>query len=86
LSKAITYYAILDDEATRNNPAGIVRRIEDSDGSFADEGLHRDGAWNRTSLIVEWERGESTDDLVEVPEDEANQIIDRFRSRWSTPG
>jgi hypothetical protein len=33
-------------------------------------------------MIVGWERAESTDDLIEVTEDEANQIIERFRARW----
>ena len=80
------YYAIMDDEATRDHPAGIARRVQDSDGSFVDEGLHRDLGWHRTSMIVEWERSESADDLVEVTEDEADQIIERFRARWGTHG
>jgi hypothetical protein len=63
-----------------------VRRLEDSDDGFVDEGLHRDLDWHRTSVIVEWERAESTDDLVEVTEDEANRIIEQFRARWSADG
>ena len=82
MPQTITYFAIIDDEATRTHPAGVARRIEDSDGSFVDEGLHHDLGWHRTSIIVEWERNESTDDLVEVTEDEANRIIERFRARW----
>ena len=82
MPRTITYYALIDDESARDRPAGIVRRLEDSDGGFVDEGLHRDLGWHRTSAIIEWERAESTDDLVEVTEDEANQIIDRFRARW----
>ena len=85
MPRTITYYVVLDDESARDRPAGIVRRLEDSDG-FVDEGLHRDLDWYRTSAIVEWERAESTDDLVEISEDEANRIIERFRARWGTPG
>jgi hypothetical protein len=83
--RTITYYVVLDDESARDHPAGIVRRLEDSDG-FVDEGLHRDLGWYRTSAIIEWERAESTDELVEISEDEANRIIERFRARWGTPG
>jgi hypothetical protein len=85
VQRTITYYAVIDDESTRDRPAGIVRRLEDSDG-FVDEGLHRDLGWHRTSAIVEWERAESTDDLVEITEDEANRIIEQFRARWSADG
>jgi hypothetical protein len=84
--RTITYYAVIDDESTRDRPAGIVRRLEDSGDGFVDEGLHRDLGWHRTSVIVEWERAESTDDLVEVTEDEANRIIEQFRARWSADG
>jgi hypothetical protein len=84
--RTITYYAMIDDESTRDRPAGIVRRLDDYDEGFVDEGLHRDLGWHRTSVIVEWERAESTDDLIEVSEDEANRIIERFRARWSADG
>jgi hypothetical protein len=79
-----TYYAIIDNETSRENPAGIVRRVEDSDGGFIDEGLHIDLAWHRTPIIVEWERAESTDDLAEVPADEAELIIERLAARWGS--
>jgi hypothetical protein len=84
--RTITYYAVIDDESTRDRPAGIVRRLDDSDEGFVDEGLYRDLGWHRTSAIVEWERAESTDDLIEVSEDEANRIIEQFRARWSAEG
>lgn len=86
MPQTITYYALIDDESTRDRPAGILRRLVDPDGSFVDEGLRRDLGWRRTSIIVEWERAEATDDLVEIPEDEANRIIERFRARWAAEG
>jgi hypothetical protein len=85
MAETVNYYAIIDYRAARNDPAGLARRRITDDGEFHDEAIARDMTWMFTPLIVEWERGESTPDLVEVPEDEANQIIDRFRSRWSTP-
>jgi hypothetical protein len=85
MAEKTKYYAIIDYRASREDPAGLARRRTFEDGSFQDEALARDLSWQFTSIIVEWKRAESTDDLVEVPEDEANQIIDRFRSRWGTP-
>jgi hypothetical protein len=76
------YYAIIDYRASREDPAGLARRRPLDDGGFQDEALARDLSWQFTPAIVEWKRAESTDDLIEVTEDEANQIIERFRARW----
>jgi hypothetical protein len=51
--------------------------------SHQDEALARDLSWKFTPVIVEWKRGKSTDDLIEISEDEARQIIERFRARWA---
>jgi hypothetical protein len=42
--------------------------------------------WQFTPVIVEWERAESTDDLVEISEDEAERIIERFRAKREAEG
>jgi hypothetical protein len=78
-----TYYAIVDDLATVQNPAGLARRRFSTDG-FDDEAIDRNLTWQFTPLIVEWERAQSTDDLVEVSEEEAERIIARFREKWAT--
>jgi hypothetical protein len=79
-----TYYAIIDEETSRDDPAGIVRRVEDTDGGFIDEGLRADLRWHRTPIIVEWERAESTDDLAKVSAEEAELIIERLTARWGS--
>jgi hypothetical protein len=81
-----TYYAIIDYRATREDPAGIARRRPLESGGFRDEALDRGMNWQFTPLIVEWKRAESTDDLVEVSEEEAEQIIERFRAKWGAEG
>ena len=86
VDEQFTYYAIIDRWANRDDPAGIVRRRRPPSGGFRDEALTRDLSWQFTPLIVGWERAESTDDLVEVTEDEANRIIEQFRARWSAEG
>jgi hypothetical protein len=81
-----TYYAIIDHRATREDPAGIARRRPLETGGFRDEALDRGMNWQFTPLIVEWKRAESTDDLVEINEDEAGRIIERFRAKWGLEG
>ena len=80
----ITYYAIMDYRSTREEPAGIARRRTLDTGGFTDEALNRSLEWEFTPLIVAWKRAESTDDLVEISEEEANRIVERFRARWGT--
>jgi hypothetical protein len=81
-----TYYAIIDHRATREDPAGIARRRPLEAGGFRDEALDRNMNWQFTPVIVEWKRAESTDDLVEISADEAEQIIERFRAKWGAEG
>ncbi len=34
------------------------------------------------SGIVEWKRGEATEELHQISEDEANVLMERFKQRW----
>jgi hypothetical protein len=86
MAQEITYFAIVDRWATRDDPAGLARRRRSDENGFRDEALDRNMNWQFTPLIVEWERAESTDDLVEISEDEAEQIIERFRTKWGSEG
>ena len=83
MAEQLTYYAIIDHRATREDPAGIARRHRSEPGGFRDEALGRDLNWHFTPLIVEWERAESTPDLEEISPEEAERVIGRFRERWS---
>jgi hypothetical protein len=86
MAEEISYYAIVDRWSTPDDPAGLARRRKSDTGAFRDEALSRGLNWQFTPLIVEWERAESTDDLVEISEDEAERIIDRFRAKWGSGG
>jgi hypothetical protein len=86
MAARITYYAIIDYRATREDPAGIARRRYVESGGFEDEALDRNMNWQFTPVIVEWKRAESTDDLVEISEDEAERIIEGFRAKWGAQG
>jgi hypothetical protein len=82
----ITFYAIVDDNTTVERPSGLVRRLEFGDDGFTDEGLRRDFSWDFTPLIVEWERSDFGDELVEVSHAQASEIIEYFREKWGPFG
>ena len=82
MPEKITYYAIIAPRFTRENPSGLARRREDESG-WDDEALGKSLEWHPTSLIVEWEYGQATEDLEKISEAEANELIERFRERWA---
>lgn len=75
----ITYYAIVDDLSTREEPAGVLRRIEDDEGE-SDEAFTRGLIWKRSSSLYAAERGNLDNKFYEISEDEANQIVERIRA------
>ena len=78
---AITYYAVIADNRTIDNPCGLVRRLEHDDGP-SDEGMRKDFSWAFSPVIAEWERGGLDHDLVEVSHSQAGKIIEYFRTQW----
>jgi len=81
VSNKITYYAIVGGSDTIDKPRGLVRRLEHDDGP-ADEVLRVDLSWKLTPVIVQWERGDFDDELVEVGHEQADTIIQYFREHW----
>jgi hypothetical protein len=81
----ITYYAIVGGRNTIDNPRGLVRRLEHDDGP-SDEALQERFSWMFTPVIVEWERGDFDDELIEVSHEQASKIIEYFRERWGPEG
>jgi hypothetical protein len=79
-----TYYAIVDELSTREDPAGIFRRTYIADTGKRDEAFGRDLSWHRSSLLVAAERGDLTNDFVEISEDEATRIVERIRQKVQT--
>ena len=73
-----TYFAIVDDLSTREEPVGVLRRIE-HDGGEHDEQFGQDLEWTRSALLYSYERGDGDNDLYEISEDEANRIVERIR-------
>jgi hypothetical protein len=79
----VKYFAVLGTGRTIDSPSGLARRTFTAKGRV-DESLRRDLTWTRSSEIYQWERGEDMGpDLVEISEDEADALIERFREKWA---
>jgi hypothetical protein len=40
-------------------------------------------SWEPTSAVTQWEYGNLPGELVEIGEDEAERLIERFRAMWA---
>jgi len=78
MSANTNYYAIVDSHSSREEPSGVLRRIEDDNGEY-DEEFGHDLAWTRSWVLYSYERGNGDNDLYEISEDEANRIVERIR-------
>jgi hypothetical protein len=81
MADKVTYYAIVDDLSSREQPAGVLRRIYFEVGGRRDEAFSQDLVWERTSLLASAERGDLQNTFIEITEDEANQIVAQIRAR-----
>jgi hypothetical protein len=78
MGEAVTYYAIVNEFSSRERPLGIVRRVKHESGQ-RDEVFSRDLKWEHTALLYSAERGDLTNDLVPISEEEAGRIVERIR-------
>jgi hypothetical protein len=74
----VTYYAMVDDLSSREEPAGVLRRVEHDDGE-RDEAFTRSLEWKRSASLYSYERGNQDAEFYEIPKDEADRIVDRIR-------
>ena len=80
MTDKITYYAIIDESSSLDHPAGVLRRVESNEGDI-DEVFSRNLKWEFSSLLYSAERGDLTNDFIEITRDEADQIVSRIRDR-----
>jgi hypothetical protein len=78
MAEATTYYAIVNDFSSREEPFGVIRRVK-QDNSQRDEIFSRDLTWKHTSLLYSAERGDLTNDMIPISAEEADRIVDRIR-------
>jgi hypothetical protein len=82
----VQYYAIIIRGRTPSDPSGLARRIMHGEETV-DQSLRRDLSWGPTTAIVEWDYGEElTHDLKRVSKAEADELLARFRVKWSQEG
>jgi len=78
MAEQISYYAIVDDLSSREQPAGILRRIK-HDAGERDEAFGSDLRWAPSSLLYEYERGDLENRFMPITEEEAGRIVERIR-------
>ena len=76
----VTYYAIVNDLSTREQPTGVFRRSYTEGGGKLDQAFTRNLIWEFSSSMVSAERGDLLNEFIEITEGEANQIVDRIRA------
>jgi hypothetical protein len=81
----ITYYAVVDDLSSRENPVGVFRRTYTTDEGRSDEAFTRNLVWEFSPALISAERGDLQNEFIEITETEANQLVERFRARWTAP-
>ena len=79
----IMYYAVVDDLSSREQPAGLFRRTYTEAGGLRDEAFTRNLIWKNSSSLVSAERGDLQNDFIEITEDEAKQLMEQLRARWT---
>jgi hypothetical protein len=78
MATRVTYYAIVNDYSSRDEPGGVLRRVEDGNAEY-DEQFGHDLKWTRTALLYSFERGNLDNQLYEITGEEADQIVERIR-------
>jgi hypothetical protein len=76
----VTYYAVVNDLSSREQPSGVFRRTYTEDGGKSDEAFTRKLRWEYSTSLVSAERGDLMNEFIEITEDEANQIVARIRA------
>ena len=78
MAENITYYAIIDEFSSRDQPGGVLRRVKNDEGQV-DEAFSRNLRWEFSSLMYAAERGDTMFDFVPISEDEASRVVARIR-------
>ena len=83
MADKVIYYAVVNDLSTRDRPAGLFRRTYTEAGGLRDEAFTRNLVWKNSSSLVAAERGDLQNEFFEITEDEASQLMEQLRARWT---
>jgi hypothetical protein len=79
----LEYYAITRGTATTRQASGLIRRRLTPAGR-ADESLRRDGSWQPSSALFEWEMGDvSPRRISAISEVDADRLTAQLRDQWA---
>jgi hypothetical protein len=78
MAEQVTYYAIIDEFSSRENPGGVLRRVRNDEG-ITDEAFSADLKWEFSPLLAGVERGDTMFDFIPISREEADQIVARIR-------
>jgi hypothetical protein len=78
MAEKVSYYAIVNDFSSLEEPGGVLRRVITDDGE-RDETFGTDLQWGRSSLLYAYERGDLTNDMIPISAGEADRIVARIR-------
>jgi hypothetical protein len=80
----VEYYVITRGAAATSQASGLIRRRLTLEGRV-DESLRRDGSWQPSSALFEWEMGDvSPRRISAIAEAEADQLTAKLRDQWTT--
>ena len=82
MTEQITYFAIVDKFSSREEPAGVLRRVQ-KDGGTRDEVFTGELKWVFSPLKYSAERGDLSNEFVPISEAEADQIVARIKEMGS---
>jgi hypothetical protein len=82
MPEKITYYAMIDELTSRDNPRTVLRRLSNDEGTI-DEIFSRDLKWVFSPLMYSAERGDLANEFVPISEAEAERIVARVRETGS---
>jgi hypothetical protein len=78
MTEKTTYYAMVDEFSSRDQPRSVLRRVKNDDGQI-DELFSRDLKWEFSPLLYAAERGDTMNDFIPITEEEAERIVERIR-------
>jgi hypothetical protein len=82
MPEKITYYAMIDELTSRDNPRTVLRRVRNDEGTI-DEIFSRALTWEFSPLMYSAERGDLANEFVPISEAEAERIVARVRETGS---
>ncbi|MCW2894410.1 MAG: hypothetical protein JWO75_3899 [Actinomycetia bacterium] len=82
MAENITYFAMIDELTSRDNPRTVLRRVRNDEGTI-DEIFSRHLSWEFSPLMYSAERGDLANDFVPISEEEAERIVARIRETGS---